>query len=58
VRPESLLLIAFAPDPVWLLDSLEPFWISQIVAKMYSVNCKYSDCQFSITSAQNTADVT
>ena len=33
-------------------------WISQIVAKMYSVNCRYSDCQFSITSAQNKEEVT
>src|SRR4051794_16631604 len=40
------------------LDSLEPRWISQTVAEMYNVNCRYSDCQFSITSAQNSAEDT
>jgi hypothetical protein len=30
-------------------DSFDPFWTSQIVARMKSVNWRNSDCQFSST---------
>jgi hypothetical protein len=33
-------------------DSVEPFWTSQMVARMNRENCRYSDCQFSITEFQ------
>src|SRR3954469_10274857 len=39
------------------LDSGEPRWTNQTVSRMYSVNWRYSDCQFSITSAMNDDEV-
>src|SRR4051794_24037185 len=35
------------------LDSVDPRWTSHTVAKTYRKNCRYSDCQFSITSTAN-----
>ena len=32
------------------LDSGEPFWTNQTVAKTNSVNWRYSDCQFSVAA--------
>src|SRR5687767_9183109 len=40
------------------LDSFEPFWTSQTVARMKVVNWRNSDCQFSITAWPNADDVT
>jgi hypothetical protein len=31
--------------------------MNQTVARMNSVNCRYSDCQFSITATPNAEDV-
>src|SRR3954447_25575017 len=39
------------------LDSGEPFWTSHTVTSAKSVNCRYSDCQFSITSTAKDDDV-
>src|SRR3954447_7063613 len=39
------------------LDSVEPFCTSQTVNSTKSVNCRYSDCQFSMTSTQNEDEV-
>jgi hypothetical protein len=40
------------------LDSGEPFWTNHTVATMKSVNCRYSDCQFSITACPKSAETT
>ena len=46
--------------PPWSsdFDSGEPFWSSHTVSRMKSVNCRYSDCQFSITAAAYAEEVT
>src|SRR3954451_23882985 len=46
------------PSSPGSLDSVDPRWTSQTVARMYSVNCRYSDCQFSMTSTQKAEEVT
>ena len=46
------------PASSGFFDSVDPRWISQIVARMKSVNWRYSDCQFSITSTQKTDEAT
>src|SRR3954454_13673354 len=38
-------------------DSGEPFCTNQTVSRMYSVNCRYSDCQFSSTALPKADDV-
>src|SRR5687767_14155443 len=40
------------------LDSVEPSWISHTVRMMNKKNCRYSDCQFSMTSTPNVDEVT
>jgi hypothetical protein len=40
------------------LDSVEPRCTSHTVPRMKSVNCRYSDCQFSMTSTAYADDVT
>jgi hypothetical protein len=47
-----------APALSSFFDSGEPFWTSQTVIRMNSVNWRYSDCQFSVTSTQNADDCT
>src|SRR3954452_5436757 len=46
------------PSSPGCLDSVDPRCTNQTVASTYSVNWRYSDCQFSITSAMNDDDVT
>src|SRR5215208_2212588 len=40
------------------LDSGEPFWSSHTVVRMKRKNCRYSDCQFSITAWPKLEDTT
>src|SRR5919107_5675140 len=47
-----------SPASSSFFDSGEPFCSSHTVKKMYRKNCRYSDCQFSATSAPKLADVT
>ena len=39
------------------LDSGEPFCTNHTVKRMKSVNCRYSDCQFSVTAWAKLDDV-
>jgi len=49
-RPNFWSASDSVPASSGFLDSGEPRWMSQTVAKMNSENCRYSDCQFSSTS--------
>src|SRR5215208_4202105 len=48
------------PEPAWstCLDSVDPFCTSHTLAITNTTNCRYSDCQFSITACPNEEDVT
>ena len=51
MRADSLiLLLDSVPDLSSSFDSEEPFCKSQTVANANRANCKYSDCQFSVTA--------
>jgi hypothetical protein len=58
VLADLLLLVGLVSSSPGGLDSVEPRWTSQIVATMKRVNCRYSDCQFSMTSTMNADEVT
>jgi hypothetical protein len=46
------------PTASSFFDSVDPFWTSHTPVRMKIVNCRYSDCQFSITAWPNDDEVT
>ena len=58
MRPDELPLVGVAPGLPGFLDSEDPRWTNHTVSRMYSVNCRYSDCQFSATSTAYCDEVT
>ena len=49
MRADPLVLVDSAPSSPSSFDSGEPRCTNQIVSRMKSANCRYSDCQFSST---------
>ena len=58
MRPICCCAFDSSPASSSSFDSFDPFWTSQIVARMKSENWRNSDCQFSITAPPKSVEVT